>query len=165
MIDIYDDASAKKILGEMSRIQSEDWKSSAWEVQLIDDVHKKTNLIDTAEYENLRYLQKQRHLSAHPVLNKERELHSPNKETVRSLLRCVLEGLLIKPPFYSQHILNELLEDISESKSVLNSPVKVKKYVESRYLHRTTPVVELSLFRSMWKIVFKVENEDCEKIG
>ncbi|WP_201196246.1 hypothetical protein [Pseudomonas fluorescens] len=163
LIDIYDDPSAKSILGEMSRIQSKDWKSSAWEVQLIDDVHNKTNLIDTAEYENLRYLQKQRHLSAHPVLNKERELHSPNKETVRSLLRCVLEGVLIKPPFYSQHILKELLEDISESKSVLNSSVKVKRYVESRYLHRTTPVVELSLFRSMWKIVFKVENEECEK--
>ncbi|VVN43980.1 hypothetical protein [Pseudomonas fluorescens] len=163
LIDLYEDASAKKILGDMSEIQRADSKSSAWELQLIDDVYSKTNLIDTAEYENLRYLQKQRHLSAHPILNGERELHSPQKDTVRSLLRCVLEGLLNKSPFYTQHIMGELLADIAESKLVLNSPLKVKRYVESRYLERTTVPVERSLFRSLWKIVFKVENEDCDK--
>jgi hypothetical protein len=163
LIDLYDDAAAKQILQEVTAIQNQDHKSSAWELKLLDDVHDKTYLIDTSEYEDLRYLQKQRHLSAHPVLNSDRELHSPNKETVRSLLRNTLEGLLVKPPIYTQRIMRELLADISESSDVLNSREKVKKYIESRYLSRTTPTVEMSIFRSLWKLVFKLDNEECEK--
>lgn len=163
LIDLYNDASAKEILDEVSEIQSNDPKSSAWELKLIDDVSQKTHLLDTLECENLRYLQKQRHLSAHPVLNKERELHSPNKETVRSLLRNTLDDLLTKPPFYTQHIINELLLDIEESSEILNNREKVRKYVESRYLSRTTQSVEINIFRSLWKIVFKLENEQCNR--
>lgn len=162
LIDLYDDAAAKEILQEVTTIQNEDYKSSAWEIKLLDDVHGKTFLLDSSEYEDLRYLQKQRHLSAHPVLNSERELHSPNKETVRSLLRNTLEGLLIKPPFYTQRIMKELLEDLAESSDVLNSRGKVKKYIESRYLSRTTQSVEINIFRSLWKLVFKLDNEKCE---
>ncbi|MGH1486504.1 MAG: hypothetical protein ACRBCI_09810 [Cellvibrionaceae bacterium] len=163
LVDLYDDAAAKEILQEVTIIQNEDYKSSAWEIKLLDDVHEKTFLLDSSEYEDLRYLQKQRHLSAHPVLNSERELHSPNKETVRSLLRNTLEGLLIKPPFYTQRIMKELLEDLAESADVLNSRKKVKKYIESRYLSRTTSPVEINIFRSLWKLVFKLDNEECEK--
>ncbi len=162
LIDLYTDASAKEILDNVTSIQEANAKSSEWELKLIEDVHRKTNLLDSSEYENLRYLQQQRHLSAHPVLNSERELHSPNKETVRSLLRNTLEGLLIKPPFYTQHIMNELLADISEASPALNTRKKAKKYVVSRYLNRTTPAVELNMFRSLWKLVFKLDNENCE---
>ncbi|MTJ02660.1 hypothetical protein [Idiomarina piscisalsi] len=163
LIDLYDDSAAQEILQEVTVMQDDDYKSSAWEIKLLDDVHDKTFLLDSSEYENLRYLQKQRHLSAHPVLNSERELHSPNKETVRSLLRNTLEELLVKPPFYTQRIMKELLEDLSESSNVLNSRRKVKQYIESRYLSRTKPSVEINIFRSLWKLVFKLDNEDCEK--
>ena len=162
LIDLYDDGSAKAILDEVSKIQELDQKSAAWELKLIDEVNDKTNLLDSSEYENLRYLQKQRHLSAHPVLNRERELHSPNKETVRALIRNTLTDVLIKPPFYTQHIPQELLDDISESREILNDRSKVKKYVVNRYFDRTTVPVELNIFRSLWKIVFRVENEQCE---
>lgn len=163
LIDIYDDAPAKKILEEMTQAQENDSRSSAWEVQLIEDVHANTQLLDTSEYENLRYLQKQRHLSAHPVLNSERELHYPKKETVRALLRNTLEELLVKPPFYTQRILTELLEDVSASSVVLNSRAKVKQYVVSRYFSRTTQPVELNLFRSLWKLIFRLEDEKCSE--
>tara|TARA_R110001583_G_scaffold192772_2_gene359749 strand:- start:228 stop:1538 length:1311 start_codon:yes stop_codon:yes gene_type:complete len=163
LIDLYGDKSAKQVLDEVTRIQNDDPRSSKWEVKLIEDTYKKTNLLDTAELANLQYLQTQRHLSAHPVLNKDRELHSPNKETVRSLLRNTLEELLVKPPFYSQHIFLELIADLDESSEILNSREKTKKYVESRYLQRTTKTVELSLFRSIWKLVFRLDNPDCNK--
>jgi hypothetical protein len=119
--------------------------------------------LDTADYESLRYLQKQRHLSAHPVLNNKRELHAPNKETVRSLLRNTLECLLIKPPFYTKKILDEILEDIAENKDSLNTHDKVKRYLESRYLSRLTKEVELQIFKSLWKLVFNLSNEICDK--
>lgn len=163
LIDLYDDVQAKQILQEVTNIQDKDHKSSAWELKLLDEVHSKTDLINSSEYEELTYLQKKRHLSAHPVLNLDRELHSPNKETVRALLRNTLEGLLVKPPIYSKKIIDELLADISESSPALYSREKVKKYIESRYLNRITLTAEMSIFKSLWKLVFKLDNEECKR--
>lgn len=162
LVDLYKDASASEILSELTAIQNNDPKSSAWEFKLIECVYEKTDLIDSAELENLRYLQKQRHLSAHPVLKRNFELYFPNKETTRAILRNTLEGVLIKPPFYTQKILNELLSDISENTAALNTRKKVKQYVESRYLNRMTQEVELQIYRSLWKLVFKLDDEGCK---
>jgi hypothetical protein len=161
LIDVYRDATATQIINEMTQMQEQEPFSSAWEIKLVEDAFLKTRLLDAPEYENLKFLQKQRHLSAHPVLTQERELHAPNKETVRSLLRNTLEGLLIKPPFYTQHILNEMLADLAEHRDALNDRYKVKAYVESRYLRRFKPTVETSIFKSLWKFTFKLENDEC----
>ncbi len=163
LIDLYSDSVAKTILDNITLLQERDPKSAAWEIELVDNTYKETNLLNSLEYENLRYLQKQRHLSAHPILNSDRELHTPNKETVRALIRNTLEDLLVKPPFYTQKIISELLEDIAESAPALNTRDKVKRYVESRYLSRLKPEVELSIYRTLWKLVFKLEDEDCIK--
>ncbi|KJG14546.1 hypothetical protein [Photobacterium iliopiscarium] len=163
LVDLYSDVAAEEILDEVRSIQSEDARSSKWELGIVDQVFNKTNLIDSAEYENIRYLQKQRHLCAHPVLRGNLELHKPNKETVRSLIRNTLEGLLIKPPFYTQKVISEILEDLDESKEALNTRDKVKKYIESRYLNRMTDEVEFSLYRTLWKLTFKVANDKCNE--
>lgn len=55
------------------------------------------------------------------------------------------------------------MNDISENKAALNDRKKVKQYVESRYLNRLTSDVELQIYRSLWKLVFKLDNEVCEK--
>jgi hypothetical protein len=68
LVDLYEDAVAKSILDELTTLQNHDSKSSSWELKLIEHTHEHTNLLDNSEYENLRYLQKQRHLSAHPIL-------------------------------------------------------------------------------------------------
>lgn len=163
LVDQYEDGVARKILDTVKSLQLNDPKSSSWELQILDDVYSKTNLIDSSEYENLRYLQKQRHLSAHPVLKENLELYKPNKETVRSLIRNTLEGVLIKPPFYTQKVTQEFLEDLDESKDALNTFDKLKKYIESRYLERLSPELELSIFRTLWKLIFKLDDEKCSE--
>ena len=163
LVDLYQDTDAKSILDELTKLQKKDSKSSSWEVKLIEETHAKTNLLDNSEYENLRYLQKQRHLSAHPILDSDRQLHTPNKETVRALIRNTLEDLLIKPPFYTKKIIDELLEDIAEAAPALNTRERLKRYLESRYLSKFKPEVELSIYRSLWKLVFKLDNESCTK--
>src|SRR4028118_1895289 len=163
LVDLYQDQVAKKILDELTKSQKKDPKSSSWEVKLIEDTHAETNLLDNSEYENLLYLQKQRHLSAHPILDSDRQLHTPNKETVRALIRNTLEDLLIKPPFYTKKIIDELLVDIAQTAPALNTRQNLKKYLESRYLSRLKPEVEVSIYRSLWKLVFRLEDEDCTK--
>ena len=163
LVDLYGDASANEILNDVKGMQDEDARSSSWELGVVEKVFEKTNLLDSADYENLRYLQKQRHLCAHPVLKENLDLHNPNKETVRALIRNTLEGLLIKPPFYTQKVITEILEDLDESKGALYTYEKVKTYVENRYLNRMTDDVEMVLFRTLWKFTFKLENEKCNE--
>jgi hypothetical protein len=163
LVDLYEDSGAKTILDGITESQKDNPKSPSWEFELIEHTHKHTKLLDHSEYANLVYLQQQRHLSAHPILDSDRQLHTPNKETVRALIRNTLEDLLIKPPFYTKKIIDELLEDIAEAAPALKTRQKVKRYVESRYLSKLKPEVELSIYRSLWKLVFKLEDEDCIK--
>jgi hypothetical protein len=164
LVDMYGDKEARQILDEMTAIQSNNNpRSPDWELRLVEEVYKRTELLEIGDYENLCYLQQQRHLAAHPVLTTERELHSPNKETIRALIRNTLDGVLIKPPLYTKRVFDEFLQDLEDSTPALNSDEKFKRYVESRYLLRVTRQTELSFFRSLWKLVFRVENEKCDK--
>lgn len=164
LVDIYEDKQAKTILNEIQQFQENNSKSPEWEMKIVEKVHKNTQLLNNIEFSNLEYLQTQRHLSAHPVLNSSNKLHSPNKETVRSLLRNTLEGVLIKPPFYTNKILGELLKDLADnSHMLLNNKEKIKRYVENKYFNKMTRNVELQLFKSLWKLVFRLKNEDCNK--
>jgi hypothetical protein len=105
LVDMYGDTIAKTILKELSTIQENNQKSSEWELKLIDLVHQRTDFLEAFEYENLIHLQKQRHLSAHPIINGNKELHRPNKDTVRALIRNTLDGVLVKPPIYTKKYL------------------------------------------------------------
>jgi hypothetical protein len=163
LVDQYGDATATRILADIKKIQDDDPKSPNWELKLVDDVYNKTDFIDSSEYENLRYLQKQRHLSAHPVLRQNLELYKPNKETVRSLIRNTLEGVLIKPPFYTQKVVSEFLEDLDEAKVATNSFFKLKRYISSRYLDRLSQEVEMVIFKTVWKLAFKLTDDKCKE--
>lgn len=163
MVDMYSDTIAQSILSEVEAIQAANERSSDWEIKLVALVKEKTAIIDISDFENLMHLQRQRHLSAHPVLTQGYELHRPNKETVRALIRNTLDGVLIKPPIYTRQIFQEFIGDISASSTVLISKEKLKIYLESKYLSRIDVNVEMSLFRSLWKLVFRLQNEECEK--
>jgi hypothetical protein len=163
LVDQYGDTTASSILEDIKKNQKDDPKSPNWELKLLDDVYNKTDFVDSSEYENLRYLQKQRHLSAHPVLRQNLELYKPNKETVRSLIRNALEGVLIKPPFYTQKVISELIEDLDEAKAAINSFSKLKRYISSRYLDRLSPDVEMVIFKTIWKFAFKLSNDKCKE--
>lgn len=163
LVDQYGDTIASKILEDIKKVQTDDPTSPNWELKLLDDVYEKTDFIDSSEYENLRYLQKQRHLSAHPVLRSNLELYKPNKETVRSLIRNALEGVLIKPPFYTQKVVAEFLEDLDEAKAAINTFPKLKRYISSRYLDRISQDVEMVIFKTIWKFAFKLADDKCRE--
>lgn len=163
LIDLYNDPHAIKIIQKIKDEQNKDSKSSAWELKILAEVLKQTQLINQADFENLIYLQKQRHLCAHPTLSNEMQLYKPNKETVRALIRNTLESVLSKPPFYTDKIINTILEDLSEIKNILTTRDQVKRYIEDRYLNRLPLEVELKLFKLLWKLTFRLNNDECEQ--
>ncbi|CAI3937824.1 unnamed protein product [Commensalibacter communis] len=156
LIDLYNDPNAAQILQKIKDEQDKNNKSSAWELQILEEVLKHTKLIDHADFENLKYLQKQRHLCAHPILSDGLQLYKPNKEIVRALIRNTLESVLSKPPFYTDKIIPTILEDLSETQNILTIRDQIKRYLEDRYLNRLPLDFELKLYRSLMMIVKKI---------
>jgi hypothetical protein len=163
MLDMYSDPIAKSILEEVEKIQKNNPRSPDWETKLVDLVKEKTSILNISDYENLMILQRQRHLSAHPVLTEGYELHRPNRETVRALIRNTLDGVLIKPPIYTKNVFHEFINDIASASDILISKDKLKTYLESKYLSRIDVNVEVSFFRSLWKMVFLLEDDLCKE--
>ncbi len=161
--DSYEDKVAIKILEDIDSLNSKDRKSSVWELTIIKEVCDRTDLIEDSEYTNLEYLQKQRHLSAHPIIRSGVDLYVPNKDTTRALIRNALEIVLIKPPVYTDRILHTILTDLAENGDAFTSLEELKSYVQYKYLNRITRESKLKLFEKFWKFVMQLENTDCDE--
>lgn len=163
LAEIYDDDKAKKILNEIEKLRQANERSSEWEWKLVDRVAEQTQLLNTAELENLRYLQRQRHHAAHPVIDENSQLHRPNRDTTRALIRNALDGLLTKAPILSKQVAGDLVKDLAQVSSILIDDKKLKTYLESKYFSHFNPAVEEEVFKALWKFVFLLNDEPCEK--
>lgn len=163
--DSYDDPTAIRILEEIAAMNAsaKDKKSSAWELTIVKSVCDFTDLIEESEYTNLEYLQQQRHLSAHPIIRSGVQLYVPNKDTTRALIRNALEIVLIKPPVYTDRILETILIDLEENGSSFTYLEEMKPYIQYKYLNRITIESKLKLFEKFWKFVMHLDNPDCER--
>lgn len=157
--DIYSDPKADKILNEIEDLQLANPTSPEWESKLIEFVKTRTNLLESSDIVAIESLQKFRHLSAHPILSNSDLLFSPNKETVQSLIRNILEGILTNPPFFSNKIFDTMLGDLIEVKDSIYEDESLEKYVVSRYLSRLKNNDFHKVFRSLWKIVYIATDE------
>lgn len=157
--DLFSDTKAMKILEEIEQLQSSNPKSPDWETKLIILITERTSLFEPADNVAIENLQKLRHLSAHPILSSADILFSPTKENVQSAIRSVLEGILTKPPFFSNKVFEFFLNDIAEAKKSLNTEEDLQRYVQSRYLSRFKENDIKKIFRSLWRVVFVSEDE------
>lgn len=163
LVDLYGDGKAKGILVEIGQMQQDKERSPVWETKLVELVAEQTQLLDIAERENLLHLQRQRHLAAHPVVNTNFQLHRPNRDTARALIRNALDGLLTKAPILSKQIVSDLVEDLEQASGILIDDKKLKAYLESKYFSRFNLEVEKAVFKALWKFVFRLTDEKCEK--
>lgn len=159
--EVYEDQIATEILKSIEDLKKDNSKSSLWELQMVETISKRTDLIDFSEYISLQYLQQQRHLSAHPVLEGLTKIYSPNKDTTRALIRNALEIVLLKSPVYTDKILGKIITELAENRIELGNLHKLKKYVQQRYLERLSPESKLKIFETFWKFVMKLDNPEC----
>jgi hypothetical protein len=160
--DLYGDTAAGKLLEDVEKKREANPNSPDWEVFLLDEVAKRTKMLETSEHAQLQHLQKLRHLSAHPVLNVADLLFTPTKEDARAQIRLALEALLLKPALFSKRIVETLVEDIAANKDVLISRDKLRAYLKARYLPNMPRPIEIELFRALWKFCFKLNNADTK---
>lgn len=158
--DVYGDTKAKKILDEIEVMQAKNPSSPEWESKLIEFIKDRTSLLEPSDIVAIESLQKFRHLSAHPVLNNSDLLYSPNRDTVQSLIRNILEGVLTNPPFFSNRIFDTMLADLAEVQDKIIEDDGLEKYVKSRYIKRLKETDFRKLFRSLWKVVFITDDTE-----
>lgn len=163
LVDLYGDAKAKAVLTDIGKLQEDNERSPVWETKLVESVAEQTQLLDIAERENLLHLQRQRHLAAHSVVNANFQLHRPNRDTARALIRNALDGLLTKAPILAKQIVGDLVDDLEQASGILIDDKKLKAYLESKYYSRFNPEVEKAVFKALWKFVFRLTDERCEK--
>ncbi|WP_299134550.1 hypothetical protein [uncultured Tenacibaculum sp.] len=161
--EIYSDTIAKDILNEIRTFQQANTNSPDWEKDIIEKVKNRTSLIDNVDYAHILALKNDRHLCAHPVLDKDDKLYTPNKETVASHIRNMLESLFLKPPILSKKILSTILVDIANKKELLIDDESLEKYIKAKYLNNLNPTVEVSIFRDLWKFIYRIDNQDVEE--
>jgi len=160
--DMHADTAAATLLKDVEAKQTASPNSPEWEIYLLDEVFKRTKLLEVGEYTQLQGLQKLRHLSAHPVLTGTDLLFQPSKEATRAHIRNALEAVLLKPPLFSKKIIAALVGDIATNKISLISKVTLKTYLEARYFPNMPSAVEIELFRTLWKFCFKLRNADTD---
>lgn len=162
--DMYNDKVAEQILSEInkSRNAGDKKKKSQWEKELIEHVKEKTDFFDDDVYCNILHLYDHRNLSAHPALNKDYDLFSPNQETVAAHIRNMVEGVFIKPPIYITKIIETLTKDLSDKKNLYVDDYNgLKRYLNNKYFSRMSEKMFAATFRAIWKFVYILTNEDC----
>lgn len=161
--ELYMDSNAIEILDEITELQRRKPNSPDWESKLIELINEKTNLLEASDNVHLTLLQKHRHLCAHPVLNQSLELYRPNKETTRAHIRNMLEGVLVKPPLLSRKIFEDLLSNLNSVKTIIYDEKELERHLNAKYFNKINPKTRNHIFRSLWKITFKVTNIQCNE--
>ncbi len=160
--EIHNDAKAIAILDEMLDFQIKNPANPNWEMNLIKAIHTRTNLLEDHELDGLEAIQKHRHLSPHPVLNKTDILFTPSREMVLADIRLALDAVLNKPPILTKKVFDELVEDLQNVKDLLVEHAQLKRYLQSKYLSNLNAEVSCHIFKSLWRITFKTEDKRCD---
>ncbi|USL32936.1 hypothetical protein [Priestia megaterium] len=160
--ELYEDKTAESILNQIEKEQENETKKGSWETTLIEEVKKRTFLLEPADQISLDALRLHRHLSAHPVLTQQDLLSAPNKETVRALMRNMLDGLLTKNPVISKKVFDMLLEDLEQHKDFFTDDLSLLNYLESRYLKNTNEHAINNIFQSLWAVTFNCSSDPCK---
>lgn len=162
--NLYEDKGAIAIINEIEKEKKTNPKSSTWESIMPQRCIEKNKIIRTEDFLHYESLQKERNLCAHPVIDDQDDLYRPNVAYVQGLIINMLQGLLCKPSFISKDLFNIFINDIEYVSNSLMDEDKVVKYIEAKYLNKIdNPQEEYLLFKPLWKIVFLLEDEECNK--
>ncbi|WP_322058493.1 hypothetical protein [Paraburkholderia sp. J63] len=162
LAELHNDLTAQQILREIDQEQEKNPNSPSWEWSLVLKVKAQTGLLDAVDQQGLENLQRQRHLAAHPIIKEGAELHRPNKDEVRALMRMALQSVLTKPALVSKRILDRLLEDVAGMQSFFAYDDELNKFLESKYFSQFSAGVAESVFKILWKFVFRTEDGPCD---
>ena len=163
--EIYNDKNAEEILNDIRDKQKKNPKSPEWENSFIESVYEKTKIISAVEKEELLHLKSERNYAAHPIISiddDKLELKHITKETASDLVRKAFEIVFLRDAILAKNMVEDILCDLNE----FYNRVKIdglEAFLNEKYFRRMTQRRKDNLFRSLWKFVFIIDEDDCKK--
>jgi len=161
--DIYLDSTADDILKQIAKMQEANPSDSSWELRLVDLVSEKTKLISSVELQEIKSIQKYRHLSAHPILNSDNILYRPTREITLANIRIAMDYVLCRQALLSKSIFDEIMTDIESTGPLLPKEHEFKQYLIGKYYGRLSDDVAYQVFKSLWRVSFASNDDRAKK--
>ena len=159
--DVYADKKAEKILKEIDASRSSHDMRSLWEWQLIDRLHKETQMIDDETYIMIRHIYDLRNFSAHPALNEDYELVSPSPEMTVAYIKQALKKLFVVPSLFARSVVEKMSDDIASKRDMfLGDFDRFSEFLNKVYLSRMSPKMFNQVFRAFWKFTYQKTEGD-----
>ena len=163
--DCFNDSRSQGILSKIEQQQESNPTSPEWEKVIVDEMFASRYIIDSATKAHIEALRNERNLCAHPVLKYSLELFTPSKEAVLGHITNALIDVLTKSSLHgNKNMFEHILNDIEKNTTSFLNYKDLGRYLDSKYFNSiSNKEEEYRIFKNLWKLVFKVDDEKCKK--
>ena len=162
MSEVYQNEKATKFLEKYDEDRKANKAYSALEREIKEFVEK-SGLINDVEKKQWEHLKDYRDYCAHPVVENEYKLISPNSEQVRMHIRNMFEALFLKDAILTDSkLFDEFLSKV-ESFFDRNGIEGLEEYMNTRYINKLDLKTKGKFIKSLWKFTFYINDEECDK--
>lgn len=162
MSEVYQNEKATKFLEEYEGNRKANKAYSALERDVKEFIVK-SGLINDVEEKQWEHLKDYRDYCAHPVVEKDYELISPNGEQVRMHIRNMFEALFLKDAILADNKLFDEFISKVESFYDRNGLDELEEYINTRYISKLDLKTKGKFLKNLWKFAFYINDEECEK--
>ncbi len=164
--EIYNQEWAKKTIKEINKLRENNPKSSEWEKLLLERISQQHDFLSLSIVEAINHLKEIRNQCAHPAIDNNDELFSPNRYETDALISRMLDEVLTIPAMFTNKITDYITEQIAKISGYSEFNWKNRAQLSktfNKYFKRMNDKVYIKVFKDMWRLTFLVSNEDCEK--
>lgn len=163
MSEVYQNEKAEKFLEEYNKGRNNNRAYSALEREVKEFIVD-SGLINDIEEKQWEHLKDYRDYCAHPVVERDYGLISPNEEQVRMHIRNMFEALFLKDAILTD---NKVFEDFLgkvEDFYDRNQLDGLEEYVNTRYIRKLDLNTKGKFIKNLWKFSFNIDGDaECDK--
>ena len=161
MSEVYQNDKATKFLEKYDGDRKANKAYSALERE-IEEFVEKSGLINDVEKKQWEHLKDYRDYCAHPVVENEYKLISPNSEQVRMHIRNMFEALFLKDAILTDSKLFDEFISKVESFYDRNGLDGLEEYMNTRYINKLDLKTKVKFIKYLWKFAFYINDEECD---
>lgn len=159
--EAYQNEKAEEFLEKYEENRKKDMKYSQLEKTIMDFIIN-NRFINDVEEKQWNHLKDYRDFCAHPVMDSDNELISPNESQVKMHIRNMLEALFLKDAIL---LGNKLFEEfVLKAKDFYdrNGFDGLEKYIDARYISKLDFNMKWRFVKNLWIFAFNGEDAECQ---
>ncbi len=163
MSEVYQNEKAEKFLEEYNKGRNNNRAYSALEREVKEFIVD-SGLINDIEEKQWEHLKDYRDYCAHPVVERDYGLISPNEEQVRMHIRNMFEALFLKDAILTDNKVFEEFLGKAEDFYDRNQLDGLEEYVNTRYIRKLDLNTKGKFIKNLWKFSFYIDGDaECDK--